>query len=323
MYYIYTYICIIYIHIHMSVYIHICIYIYIYTYACTYCKCQSVVHERFQELYLLRCHGYPRVFTPPLCQVGLECPWSSGCCLVLSSLALWTLTWYLGNHCQKIIERGFKPSANLNALCGTHLCQNKDPNLKSFSTLSWVSCATYLLNSKAMFDGRIGVPRSPFQREPIWAQLHSAKVWIWRWIEDRWQTGEEHQSSKTSWKKQQICSWRVLAAPWWVLGRTSRNHGCPKHHLIISMHTNFLVILGWKVSKKAGCAMARNCSLGNLPSSGENYCTEDGSTVRFAAHWISQCTASWCGWKDPTYCKADQNWNWMELTMFVLSFYAR
>ena len=104
----------------------------------------------------------------------------------------------------------------------------------------------------------------------------------------------------------------MLAAPWWVLGRTSRSHGCPKHHLIISMHTNFLVILGWKVSKKAGCAMARNCSLGNLPS-GENYCTEDGSTVRFAAHWISQCTASWCGWKDPTYCKADQNWNWMEL----------
>ena len=104
----------------------------------------------------------------------------------------------------------------------------------------------------------------------------------------------------------------MLAAPWWVLGRTSRSHGCPKHHLIISMHTNFLVILGWKVSEKAGCAMARNCSLGNLPS-GENYCTEDGSTVRFAAHWISQCTASWCGWKDPTYCKADQNWNWMEL----------
>ena len=166
MYYIYihTYICIIYIHIHMSVYIHICI--YIYTYACTYCKCQSVVHERFQELYWLRCHGYPRVFTPPLCQVGLECPWSSGCCLVLSSLALWTLTWHLGNHCQKIIERGFKPSANLNALCGTHLCQNKDPNLKSFSTLSWVSCATYLLNSKAMFDGRIGVPRSPFHGSP-------------------------------------------------------------------------------------------------------------------------------------------------------------
>ena len=72
MYYIYIHTYVLYIYTYICLYIYI--YVYIYTYACTYCKCQSVVHERFQELYWLRCHGYPRVFTPPLCQVGLECP---------------------------------------------------------------------------------------------------------------------------------------------------------------------------------------------------------------------------------------------------------